>query len=85
MSAVSMTKQTGLASTSKVCACFNLKRDAYYKYQKRFALREILESQIIELVKEERLVQPRVGTRKLYEALQTTFEAEEIKIVICLV
>jgi putative transposase len=35
---------------------------------------------VLELVKEERKDQPRVGTRKLYEALEFTFRASEIKV-----
>jgi transposase InsO family protein len=37
-------------------------------------------SQVIKQVKQQRTQQPRVGTRKLYEALQTSFEAAHIKV-----
>lgn len=80
MNTTSKTKQTGVASISEVCSCFNLKRDAFYKYQKRYQQRKVTESQVVELVKQERNEQPRVGTRKLYQALQTTFAASDIKI-----
>ena len=65
---------------SEVCACFHLKRDAFYKYQKRWKHYKSVESQVIQLVKEERKEQPRVGTRKLHEALQPLFEAKQIKV-----
>jgi len=80
MKAVSVTRQTGLASTSEVCACYDLKRDAYYKYQKRYEQRKLIESKVLELVNEERLAQPRVGTRKLHKDLIATFELENIKL-----
>ena len=80
MEATLKTKQTRVASVSEVCNCFNLKRDAYYKYLKRFKKREAAISQVIGLVKEERKEQPRVGTRKLYEALQPSFETANIKV-----
>ncbi len=80
MKASSKTKQTGAATIPEVCNCFNLKRDAYYKFLKRHQQRKAVELQVVELVKQERTEQPRVGTRKLYEALQTTFEASGIKV-----
>jgi transposase InsO family protein len=80
MKATAITKQTGIASISKVCACFNLKRDAYYKYQQRWKRYKSIESKVIQLVKEERKEQPRVGVRKLYEALLPSFKAAHIKL-----
>jgi len=80
MKASFKTKQSGIASMSEVCNCFDLKRDAYYKYQRRFNHRETVVSQVIKQVKQQRTQQPRVGTRKLYEALQTSFEAAHIKV-----
>lgn len=80
MKAVAITKQSGIASISKVCACFDLKRDAYYKYQQRWERYKYFESKVIQLVREERKELPRVGVRKLYEALQPSFEAAHIKV-----
>ena len=80
MKVVSKTKQAGSTSISKICNCFNLKRDAYYKYQKRCKHRNLMESKVLELVKQERKEQPRVGTRKLYEILQPSFEKADIKV-----
>jgi len=71
---------TSSASVTKVCACFDLTRDAYYKYLKRFEVRKTLEDKVIVLVKEERKEQPRVGTRKLHEALLNQFVALGFKI-----
>lgn len=41
----------GLASIAKVCGCFDLKRDAYYKYQRRETKRKLFEDQITHIVK----------------------------------
>lgn len=80
MKAISKTKHTGITSISEVCACFCLKRDAFYKYQKRFKQRGTVVKQVLEKVKEKRKEQPRVGTRKLYEALLPSFENANIKV-----
>jgi transposase InsO family protein len=68
------------ASVSDACACFDLKRDAYYKYQKRCMQRKSTVEKVVELVKQERIEQPRVGTRKLHKTLAETFREQELKI-----
>ena len=80
MKAVDTSKETGLANIEQTCSCFNLHRDAYYKIQKRNQQRKAVESQVIELVKRERIEQPRTGTRKLYKTLRDTFNASGIKV-----
>lgn len=80
MKAVCKTKQSGIASVSDTCYCFQLKRDAYYKYQKRYKHREAVVSQVLQLVKQERKEQPRVGVRKLHNALCDDFCASNLKI-----
>jgi transposase InsO family protein len=80
MKAVEKTTVTKVVGISEICSCFNQKRDAYYKYQKRQKKRIAVTSKVVNLVKEERKDQPRVGTRKLYEALQGSFDAAQIKI-----
>ncbi len=80
MKAVEITKSTGQASIERTCQCFSLHRDAYYKTKKRQVKREAVTHQVIKLVKEERIEQPRVGTRKLYEALHFSFEASGFKV-----
>ena len=72
--------EKGIATVSEVCSCFSMERDAYYKYQKRQKNREETAKKVVELVKEERKDQPRVGTRKLYEALFTLFMLEGLKV-----
>jgi transposase InsO family protein len=80
MKAVDTTRQNGVACVETTCNLFDMHRDAYYKSKKRIQQRKTVESQVIELVKEERIEQPRVGTRKLYEALQPSFESLRIKV-----
>jgi ACT domain-containing protein len=78
----SVSKATGTMPVclSDVCLCFGLKRDAYYKYRHRFLKKKEVASKVIKLVEQERKDQPRVGTRKLYEALQPSFDAGQLKI-----
>jgi hypothetical protein len=80
MNAVSKTKQMGLISLSVICACFELKRDAYYKFQKRYTYKKTVEEKVIELVKDARKEQPRVGTRKLHKDLKKAFVHENMKV-----
>lgn len=80
MIATARTRQTRSASLSEVCDCFKLKRDAYYKYIKRYKKREILVDQVIKQVQIQRVEQPRVGTRKLHQALHSYFESTDMKV-----
>jgi len=80
MKAVTGTGKSIKASISEICSIFELTRDSYYKYQKRKIKKEAMSNKVIEMVREERKDQPRVGTRKLYEALYTMFLAENLKV-----
>lgn len=80
MKAVDYSTKLGLASLEQLCNCIHLHRDAYYKYKRRYDRREIIESQVIDLVKKEREIQARVGTRKLYEDLRDTFLISGLKV-----
>ena len=80
MKAVKTTKSTDQASVEQTCRCFGMHRDAFYKFKKREEKRKSIEKRVIELVKEERIDQPRVGTRKLYEALRYTFATNGLKV-----
>ncbi len=48
---------------------FGIDRQVYYRNTKRTKLRRTLAEQVVTLVKEQRIVQPRLGTRKLYYIL----------------
>jgi len=78
--AVETTRYTGQASVEHTCQCFNMHRDAFYKFKSRRDKREVIEKRVVELINHKRIEQPRVGTRKLYEALQSTLESKELKV-----
>lgn len=80
MKAVTRTTKAIKASISEICVIFDLTRDAHYKYQKRLKKRKAVAQKVVELVKEERKDQPRVGTRKLHEALHPLFYALNLKV-----
>ena len=80
MKAVPKAITTIKASVSSISSCFDLTRDAYYKFFKRIKKRDAVATKVLKLVKEERKDQPRVGSRKLHEALHTTFKFEGIKV-----
>ncbi|QMU62858.1 MAG: IS3 family transposase [Flavobacteriaceae bacterium] len=63
-----------------ICNAFELKRDAYYKYQKRFVLKKQIEQNVIMLVKKSRKTLPREGTRKLMKSLHNDFRKQNINI-----
>ncbi len=43
MKTVKIVRKTRQESLDRICALFNLKRDSYYKYVKRFAVRKTQE------------------------------------------
>jgi transposase InsO family protein len=78
--AVEKTKHTGQASIQQTCQCYDMHRDAYYKFKIRKQEKDTVKRQVLELVKEERIEQSRVGTVKLYKALKGTFEMTGLKV-----
>ncbi len=67
-------------SIETICNGFFLKRDAFYKYQKRYVKRKHMESEIVKLVNKSRRTLPREGTRKLMKSLKNDFEKQHLKI-----
>ena len=63
-----------------ICNAFSLKRDAYYKYQKRFVLKKNTELKVVQMVKKSRKTLTREGTRKLMMSLKNEFHKNNIKI-----
>lgn len=57
---------------------FGLERQVYYRNIKRTKLRKTLAEQVVSLVKEQRVAQPRLGTRKLYHILNTELRALKV-------
>lgn len=79
MKAIVQSKKAGL-SVGQICKEVHLKRDAYYKYKSRFDKREKVDGKVISLVKKERTIQPRVGTRKLLKDLSSAFIESGVKV-----
>jgi len=63
-----------------LCRRVGISRQAVYKKQARRSRREIDEAAVIELVKRERLMQPRLGCRKLRVLLGTDLEEMGIRL-----
>jgi len=80
MKAVETTKHTRQASIEKTCQCYDLHRDAYYKFKQRKRKKEAETNYVIGLVKTERVVQSRVGTRKLHKELKNDFYDAGLKV-----
>lgn len=80
MKAIHESRRTGRATVEQVCNSIHLKRDAYYKCKRRYSQREAVESQVISLVRKERELQSRVGTRKLHKELHGTFQESGLKV-----
>ncbi|AIZ43773.1 integrase [Cellulophaga baltica 18] len=67
-------------SIGTICNAFDLKRDAYYKFQKRFLIKKQIEQDVLELVRKSRRTLPREGTRKLMRSLKGEFHKCHLKI-----
>ena len=80
MKSVDKSRITGSYNLSEVSSEYDLTRDAYYKYQKRFIKQEAEKQKVISLVKERRDTLPREGCRKLHNALSQEFESNNLKI-----
>jgi len=73
-------RQNRQFSIEIICDAFSLKRDAYYKYQKRFVIKKQMEQKVVELVKQSRKILTREGTRKLMKSLKNELHKNNIKI-----
>ncbi|WP_282133862.1 IS3 family transposase, partial [Cellulophaga baltica] len=69
-----------LYSIGTICNAFDLKRDAYYKFQKRFVIKKQIEQDVLELVRKSRRTLPREGTRKLMRSLKGEFHTCHLKV-----
>ncbi len=67
-------------SIFNICNGYDLTRDAFYKYKKRFVKRIKIENQVLEIVHKRRRTLPREGARKLMHSLKMDFEKHNIKI-----
>lgn len=80
MKSVELTRKTGSYSLSSVSQEYNLTRDAYYKYEKRFIEQEQNKNKVLSLVKKRRDILPREGCRKLHNSLEEVFLQNNLKI-----
>lgn len=80
MKAIQHSKESGLASTKTTCELFGVHRDSYYKYLKRYHKKQQEHQLVLDLVKQERSVQPRIGTRKLIKTIKTPLENQGVKL-----
>jgi putative transposase len=56
-----------------ICDAFSLKRDAYYKFYKRFTAKKEVEQIVVGLALKSKKILPREGTRKLMKSLHQDF------------
>jgi putative transposase len=63
-----------------ICKGYDLTRDAFYKYKKRYVKRIKIENQVLEIVHKRRRTLPREGARKLMRSLKIDFDKHNIKI-----
>jgi len=80
MKAVDQSRKTRSVSVRQICNHVDLERDAYYKCRDRTQYRKSVEAKVISLVKEERAIQTRVGTRKLHKELGGAFQKSGLKV-----
>ena len=80
MKVTTINRQDRQFSIEEICDAFSLKRDAYYKYKKRFVIKKQTEQKVVELVKKSRRTLTREGTRKLIKSLKNEFQKNNIKI-----
>lgn len=69
-----------LFNIETICGAFSLKRDAYYKFHKRYTAKKQVEQIVVELVRKSRRTLPREGTRKLMRSLHDDFQKQHLKI-----
>lgn len=67
-------------SISMLIECFGLKRDAFYKYQRRANRANNTKETVLIMAKERRRDLPREGGKKMYQALKKDFLRSGIKI-----
>jgi len=77
---IAIGKAKGFASIKNICDCFNLKRDAYYKYNRRVKQRKSFEYEVLHIVQKRRKSLPREGVRKLMKSLNNDFEKQQLKV-----
>ena len=67
-------------STTAICRHFKVSRQAFYKGRKMRSRKNVNVAEILKLVRQEREINPRAGTRKLLVAIRPKLEAAGISI-----
>lgn len=67
-------------STTAICRHFKVSRQAFYKGKKMRSRKNVNAAEILKLVRQEREINPRAGTRKLLVAIRPKLEASGISI-----
>jgi putative transposase len=80
MISIKKAKTKGLGSVSAVCKCFNVKRNAYYKYLSTESKRRDIIDKVLIFVKDRRKEQSREGGKKILNAMHQDNQMQEIKI-----
>jgi len=65
---------------SQMCEALDMKRDAYYKYQRRNQLSAATTEQVLLMVREHRKEQPRGGGKKMHKDFKDDFLIKGIKV-----
>jgi transposase InsO family protein len=67
-------------SISKLCESFGMKRDAYYKYQRRNKQVIAMKSTVLSMVNERKIDLPREGCKKMHKAFIEELQVRGIKL-----
>ena len=80
MKTVDANKKDRHYAMSDICKSYNLKRDSYYKFIKRYRAKTKFKQEVVSIVKERRKELPREGVRKLCKSLNSEFDRRGLKV-----
>ena len=72
---VDQSREKGQETIVSACELFGVNRQVYYRKKRSFSKRRYIAQQVVDLVQEQRMRMPRVGTRKLYYLLEDKLKA----------
>lgn len=80
MRAVIKSKHSGMYNVSQISSEYDLTRDAYSKFKRRYIKQESDKKRVVSMVQARRDILPREGCRKLYLSLFNDFKSNGLKI-----
>jgi len=80
MKTVEKNNKGRIYTMSDICKSYNLKRDSYYKFIRRYKAKTKFKQEIVSIVKERRKELPREGVGKLHKALSSEFNSRGLKV-----